>query len=188
MNQAHGLVNEFTPKVRSITDDVVEISHTVRAQVTDIDSTLSHVTASARSQADRVNGMVSSTLNTTSNVAQSLENGIRAPFREVSGLLAGFKAGLDVLSGRTPTPAKGRVKRAEGHIADWEKETATQARQAREVNRPVTSRGGGAGDVTSPTTGHSVAEAGGEIVSEGHGRSGSPTGSLSDEVRERLPL
>ena len=98
------LLHDLTPKIKSVGEDVAELSHLVRAQVTDLDSTLSEVTSKARTQVDRVNGMVSSTLDTTTQVASSLERRIRAPFREVSGLVAGLKAGLDVLISRRPRP------------------------------------------------------------------------------------
>lgn len=107
IGSATDLVRDLTPKVKSVADDVSELSHMVRAQLTDIDSTLSEVTSKARSQVDRVNGMVSSTLDTTTGVVSSLERGIRAPFREVSGLVAGVKAGFEVLTNGRPRPVVG---------------------------------------------------------------------------------
>lgn len=163
VNQANGLVREYTPKVRSITDDVVDISHTVRARVADFDSTLSHVNAKARTQADRVDGMVSSTLDTTSQVAQTLENTIKVPFREVSGILAGLKAGLDVLTRRSDGGTKSRVRHAEEHVKDWGEEISREARQAAEVNRPVAISPAATAAPATQTV-RSVVEAGEEIV------------------------
>ena len=188
--QAHGLVTEFTPKVRSITDDLVEISHTVRAQVTDIDSTLSHVTAKARSQADRVNGMVSSTLDTTSHVVQSVENGIRIPIREVSGVLAGLRAGLDVLAGRSAAPARSRVRRAGQHVEEWEREVAAEAREAGAINRPVPSAAPFGGTTSRAT--RSVMDAGDEIGTSA-GLASEPLSDVTlenrgEELRERRPV
>lgn len=91
------IVQDLKPKIRSVSEDLAELTHMVRAQATDLDSTLSDVTLKARSQVDRVNGMVNSTLDTTTEVVSSIERGIRVPFREVSGILAGVKAGLEVL-------------------------------------------------------------------------------------------
>ncbi len=112
----HELIKDLTPKIKTITENAAEISHTVRAQVTDIDSTLSDVTAKARAQADRVNGMVSSTLNTTTNVVSSVERGVRVPIREVAGLFAGLKAGWEVLLQPRPASEKSDVKRAARHV------------------------------------------------------------------------
>ncbi len=128
-------VREMSPKIKSITDDAVEISHTIRAQVTDIDSTLSDVTAKARAQAERVNGMVSSTLTSTSNVVSSVEKGVKLPFREVAGVVAGIKAGWNVLT-QPGTPAvKSETKRAARHVESWEQEVARDAVTASHVNQ-----------------------------------------------------
>ncbi len=128
-------IREMTPKIKSITDDAVEISHTVRAQVTDLDSTLSDVTAKARAQADRVNGMVSSTLNTTTNVVTSVERGVKAPIREIAGVLAGFKAGWQVLTQAGSPSTKSQMRRAAEHVQSFEDDVAHDAARAAEVNR-----------------------------------------------------
>ena len=162
------LARELSPKVRSITDDVAELSHMVRAQLTDLDSTISEVTSKARSQVDRVNGMVSSTLDTTTDVVSTLERGIRAPIREVSGLVAGLKAGLDVLTTRRPRAATG-MDGVPSHMASdihraAEKATADAAARAREGRSVLRTH---QDDVAVAGTGspRSVVEAGEEIVS-----------------------
>ena len=161
------LVRELSPKVKTITEDVAELSHMVRAQMTDLDSTISEVTSKARSQVNRVNGMVSSTLDTTTDVVSTLERGIRAPIREVSGLVAGLKAGLEVLTTRRPRP-KTDMHGVPSNITydvhrAAEKATADAAARAREgvsalshqANDPLPSTG-------SP---RSVVDAGEEIIS-----------------------
>ena len=160
-------IRDMTPKIKSITDDAVEISHTVRAQVTDLDSTLSDVTAKARAQADRVNGMVSSTLNTTSNVVTSMERGVRMPIREVAGVLAGIKAGWKTLTRPVAPSAKSEVKRAARHVDGWEAEVANDAARASHVNEsPVHEADATAARVrgASVETGRFTIEAGEEIV------------------------
>ncbi len=160
-------IREMTPKIKSITEDAVEISHTVRAQVTDLDSTLSDVTAKARAQADRVNGMVSSTLNTTTNVVSSVERGVRMPFREVAGVLAGIKAGWEVLTTPAAVSAKSDVKRATRHVEDFEAEIAHDAATASHVNDPVAHASAPyAADLRGPSADatRSVVGAGEEIV------------------------
>ena len=129
-------IREMTPKIKSITDDVVAISHTVRAQVTDIDSTLSNVTAKAKAQADRVNGMVSSTLNSTSNVVASVERGVKMPIREISGVLAGLKSGWEVLTKPGEPSAKSQMRQAAEHVESMEERISRDAARAAQVNQP----------------------------------------------------
>lgn len=183
----NALIKDLTPKIKTIAENAAEISHTVRAQVTHIDSTLSDVTEKARAQADRVNGMVSSTLNTTSSVVSSVEKNVKMPFREVAGVLAGVKAGWDVLTRPSAPSAKSQVKRAARHVENWEQEIADDASRASEVNRGVTR------DVTSSaadvrgaagSASRSMVEAGEEIVTAAEGTTS--TGSSTMPRRDGI--
>ena len=164
------LIRDLTPKIKTITENAAEISHTVRAQVTDIDSTLSNMTAKARAQADRVNGMVDSTLNTTSSVVGSVERGVKAPIREVAGVLAGIKAGWEVLLRPSTPAAKTRVRRAAQHVETLEEEIANDAARASHVNEQRSTSAQGTPFDLRGTTGsasRSVVGAGEEIVTAG---------------------
>jgi methyl-accepting chemotaxis protein len=100
----HDLIRDNSPKVKVITENFVEASHIIRSKAQEFDVTASDLNAKTRAQAARVDGIVTSVLNTTSDVSETLQRGIKLPLREFSGLLNGLKAGLDVLVGR----AKGR--------------------------------------------------------------------------------
>ena len=74
----------------------------------EFDVTASDLNAKARAQAARVDGMVTSVLNTTAEITETIQKGIKVPVREVSGLMNGLKAGLDVLVGRAKGSGNGR--------------------------------------------------------------------------------
>jgi len=102
IDSAQGMVHELHPKLRTITDNLAETSHVVRAKATEFDSTLSNfnqtlneVNHKTRAQAARVDGMVSSVLDSTQHVASTVQRGVQTPVREISGLMAGLKAGVD---------------------------------------------------------------------------------------------
>ena len=95
------IVTDLTPKIKQVSEDVVQTTHMVRAKVAEIDATVTDVNGKTRAQVDRVNGMVTSTLNATSDLAATVHHGIRVPVREVVGVVNGLKAGLDVLVGRS---------------------------------------------------------------------------------------
>ena len=61
---------------------------------------MTDVNTRTRAQAARVDGMVTSVLNTTAEISDTSQKAIKVPVREFSGLVNGFKAGLDVLVGR----------------------------------------------------------------------------------------
>lgn len=100
------ITDDLTPKIKTISTNVTEMSTIARDNVAKFDSTLNsanntvkEVNEKARAQVDRVDGMVSSALTATSNVAQTIHHSIRIPVNQVAGVVSGFKAGLDVLLG-----------------------------------------------------------------------------------------
>lgn len=94
---AEDMVRETLPKVRTITDNLLETSHVVRAKAHEFDSTLTDVNRKTRAQVARVDNMVSTALTATGALAEMIHKGIRTPVVEAVGVVNGFKAGLDVL-------------------------------------------------------------------------------------------
>jgi uncharacterized protein YoxC len=97
---AQAALHDLHPKVRIITDNLMETSHVVRAKAQEFDSTISHVNERARAQTARVDDMVTSVLDTTAGIASTIQKGVSVPVREFHGLMNGLKAGIDVLIGR----------------------------------------------------------------------------------------
>jgi hypothetical protein len=101
LSDAQDLIRDTIPKMKVITENLVETSHIVRSKAQEFDGTVSDVNSRTRAQVARVDGMVTSVLNTTAEITDTIQRGIKIPVREVSGLVNGLKAGLDVLVGRT---------------------------------------------------------------------------------------
>jgi hypothetical protein len=108
-HDAHEMIRDMSPKVKVITENFVETSHVVRAKAQEFDVTAADVNAKTRAQVARVDGIVTSALNTTAEISEAIQRGIKIPVREVSGLLNGLKAGLDVLVGRAKGFGSGRT-------------------------------------------------------------------------------
>ncbi len=100
IDSAQEMVRDVTPKIKIITENLVETSHVVRAKAQEFDVTLSDANEKTRLQVQRMDSMVSSTLTAVGDIAASVQHSIRVPIREVAGVVAGFKAGIDVLVGR----------------------------------------------------------------------------------------
>lgn len=100
IDSAQGMMQELHPKFRTIADNLVETSHVVRAKAQDFDETISDVNLRARAQTERVDEMVSTVLDTTAGLANTLTRSVSVPVREFNGLMSGLKAGIDVLVGR----------------------------------------------------------------------------------------
>ncbi len=100
LETTQSVLHDSAPKVKIITENLVETSHMVRSKAAEFDATASDLNSKARAQAARVDGMVTGVLNTTTEISQSLQRALKVPVREFTGLMNGFKAGVEVLVGR----------------------------------------------------------------------------------------
>jgi hypothetical protein len=91
------VIQDISPKLRTITDNLTAISTTVRAKTDKVGGLVGDVTDRAQAQATRVDGMVRGTLDHLTSAVQALEHGVAVPVRQVSGILNGLRAGVDVL-------------------------------------------------------------------------------------------
>jgi hypothetical protein len=110
IDNAEALVKDTLPKIRTISDNLLEASHVVRAKAVEFDSTLTDANKRTRAQVARIDGMVSAALTATGSLAALIHQGIRTPMVEVVGLVNGFKAGLDVLLSKS-NAARSPVKK-----------------------------------------------------------------------------
>jgi hypothetical protein len=119
ISSAHEILRDSGPKVKIITENLVETSHMVRSKAQEFDVTASDLNARTRAQAARVDGMVTSVLNTTADISETLQRAVKVPVREFAGLVNGFKAGLDVLVGRAKEFGRGKPNGARGRDTEW---------------------------------------------------------------------
>ena len=113
------VIRDAAPKVKIITEKLVETSHVVRSKAQEFEATASELNMKTRAQAARVDGMVTSVLNTTSEFSETLQRAVRVPVREFTGLVNGFKAGVDVLVGRAKGFGQDRANGARGRDTEW---------------------------------------------------------------------
>ncbi len=116
----HEIIRDSGPKVKIITENLVETSHVVRAKAQEFDATASDLNTKARAQAARVDGMVTGVLNATADISETLQRAVKVPVREIAGLVNGFKAGLDVLVGRAKEFGRGKPNGAAPRSRDTE--------------------------------------------------------------------
>jgi hypothetical protein len=119
LDTTHGVIQDSAPKVKIITENLVETSHVVRSKAAEFDATASELNMRTRAQAARVDGMVTSVLNTTADISETLQRAVKVPVREFAGLVNGFKAGLDVLVGRAKEFGRGKANGARGRDTEW---------------------------------------------------------------------
>ena len=91
------VVHDVAPKVKVITENMVDVSHTVRAQVHDLDAKISEASRKAEAQVNRADEALTSAINSTGQVIGKIEHGIMAPVKQVLGLINGVKASVEAL-------------------------------------------------------------------------------------------
>jgi hypothetical protein len=119
LDTSHDVIRDSAPKVKIITENLVETSHVVRSKAAEFDATASDLNMKTRAQAARVDGMVTSVLNTTAEISETLQRAVKVPAREFAGLVNGFKAGVDVLVGRAKGFGRGKANGAQGRDTEW---------------------------------------------------------------------
>ena len=97
------VIQDITPKLRVITENLTVISNTVRAKTEKVGGLVGDVTDRAQVQAVRVDGMVKGTLDHLTSAVQAIEHGIAVPVRQVNGILNGLRAGVDVMRKKNST-------------------------------------------------------------------------------------
>lgn len=114
LKKSTALIDELTPKVHDICTNAQQVSYTVREKVDDLaatveqlNNTMLELNARARTQVVRVDGMVTEALDTTEQVSRTVQENIKKPVRQMAGIIAGLRAGLETLIERSPFRPRG---------------------------------------------------------------------------------
>ncbi len=107
--EVQSLVQDLTPKIRTISSHLVEISTTLRDQTQHVNSTVGDVVDKTRAQASKVDEMVSAVLGGISHAGSTVSSGVAKPVRKVSSILHGLRVGLDTLFESRPVSPTSRT-------------------------------------------------------------------------------
>jgi methyl-accepting chemotaxis protein len=97
------IIHELSPKLKTIVDNLEATSTTLRTKSEQLGGVVEDVAHRAQAQATRVDDMVKGTLDQITYAAHAVEAGIAVPVRQVSGILNGLRAGVEVLWKRAPS-------------------------------------------------------------------------------------
>jgi len=96
------LIQDLTPKLKSITENLMATTATLRSKAEQIGVVVGDVTERAHMQASRVDNIVKGTLDQLTVAVQAIEHGIAVPVRQVNGIINGLRAGVDVMRSKAP--------------------------------------------------------------------------------------
>ena len=100
VSASRGVIEDLSPKLKVIASNFVDSSANVRTMAQDVSSVVGDVANRTRVQAAHVDGMVQGTLEQITQANQAFQHGISIPFRQISGILTGLRAGWEVLNQR----------------------------------------------------------------------------------------
>ena len=106
-----GIVSDLAPKIKVVSENVVEVSHTVRQTAAKLDVTIrdaadkaavtfADVDSRTKVQVARVDGIVANTLAATAEFGTTVSEGIRVPARKIAAMVTQSKHFLETLVDR----------------------------------------------------------------------------------------
>jgi len=107
LQSARSLLEEISPKVKVTAQNLLEVSQTLSVESKNVAGALDELLKKAAVQTDRLNEMLTGTLDSVAHATATVQRAVAAPVRQVGAVLSGLRAGFDVL----------RNKEREAHAA-----------------------------------------------------------------------
>ena len=96
---AQVFLTRISPKVEAVACDLVEITHGLRAQTTQMQSSMTEILEQVRKQSGRMDHMVTGVLDTADRAGGFVTDVVSRPMRQISSILAVAKAVIESLRG-----------------------------------------------------------------------------------------
>lgn len=94
------LLDEVSPKLKVAAQNMLEVSHTLKHESTHVSGAVDELLKKAEVQVDRVDEMVTGTLNSIAHATSTMQRAVSTPMRQVGAVLSGLRAGFDALRSR----------------------------------------------------------------------------------------
>ena len=104
---AQTLLDDISPKLRTATSELSEISQKVRHQAQNVNQTMDNALTKANVQIHRIDEILTTTINAVDHASKSIESAVASPTRRVSSIVHGVRVGLGVFLG---SPREDRVR------------------------------------------------------------------------------
>jgi hypothetical protein len=126
-------MEELSPKLKTITGNLVEISETLKTESHTIKDSVDDVLVKTRAQTARVDEMVSGTLDGLTQAGAAIQHGVAVPLRQVQAILNGLKVGFETLKRSTPQPRPRPVSPPDGEVTVVEEVIVVEREPANSV-------------------------------------------------------
>lgn len=109
------LVTRLSPKIETTADDVAALAHSLRVQTADLQSAADEIVGRLRTQAGRLDGMLSNLFDTVEHAGAAVSDAVNKPMRQLSGILASVKAFVETMRSGAPAPGSQAAPPARDH-------------------------------------------------------------------------
>jgi ABC-type transporter Mla subunit MlaD len=119
LEQSRVILDDAAPKIRIITDNLVETTATLKKQATRVDGAVEDVLTRTRYEVARIDAMIGNTLDvvqsathavqhTVARASETLQHAVEVPTRRLSGVVNGVMAAVDRFRGAAPNGSRSK--------------------------------------------------------------------------------
>lgn len=109
---ARRLIEDISPKLKIASTNLVEASHALRHQANHIGTTVDDVLDKTTAHVAHVDEMVGAILHSVNHASSVVQHAVTRPYKQVSGIFAGVRAGFNVLRRKEPVENEAAVREA----------------------------------------------------------------------------
>lgn len=102
VNTTRDLVTRVAPKVEQTSNDLAAIIQSLRDRTADVQSATTEIIGQARTQASRLDNMITNLLDTVDRAGNYVADAVNRPMRQFSAILASVKAVVETLRSAEP--------------------------------------------------------------------------------------
>ena len=113
---AHAILDDAQPKIAEITSNLAESTATLRASVAQVGEATGEIVDRARLQAERLDELVSNTVDKIEDTTEIVQNSVISPIRRVHAIVKAVSAGVGYLR------ANSSRRKTDGHPTGEEDE------------------------------------------------------------------
>lgn len=106
LEHTKALMVKLEPKLEAAASDLAEITRTAREETERISASAEEISGRIRRQAEHMDEIATSTLNSVDKIGNFLNGAVTTPARQVSGIVAAARAVINTL--RAPSPQRPR--------------------------------------------------------------------------------
>ncbi len=104
VDKTRDLLTRLTPKIEGTAEDLAALAHSLRMQTTDVQYAANELITRVRSQASRIDTLLSNVLDAVERAGGFMADAVSKPMRQLSAILASAKAAVESLRSYESAP------------------------------------------------------------------------------------